>query len=75
VITILKEERPRVSQHAVYRYLQRVVGLDIPQIHDKMLTDYALDLMDKMGWADGKYPTGDGATLVIKEGVVVTVHE
>lgn len=55
--------------------MQRVVGLDIGQVHDKMLTPYALDLMDKMGWADGKYPTGDGATLVLTDGVVVTVHE
>ena len=73
-IKILNNDKPIVTQHAVYRYLQRSVGMNISEIHEQMLTPTALDLMDKMAWADGKYPTGDGTQLVLKDGAIVTVN-
>lgn len=72
-ITILKQDRPHVTDHALFRYIQRVYDIDMPKISEEVVTPMALDLLDKMGWADGKYPTGKGYSLVVKDGVIVTI--
>lgn len=73
-IKILQQDRPHVSDHAVYRYLQRVQGLDTDKIREEMITPKALDLLDRMAWADGKYPAGNGYSLVVKDGTIVTIY-
>jgi len=73
-IKILQQDRPHVSDHAVFRYLQRVRGVDTDELREEIITPTALDLLDKMAWADGKYPTGQGYSLIVKDGVIVTIY-
>lgn len=73
-LKILNQDKPHISEHAVYRYMQRVQGVNTDEIREQMLTPQALDLLDKMGWADGTYPAGQGYSLVVKDGTIVTIY-
>ena len=59
-----------ITNHAIIRYVQRVLKIDIEEIKDKILTDKVLDLHDKLG--NGKYPN-DGFHVVIVDNFVKTV--
>ena len=61
-----------ISIHAILRYFERVVGLDIKEIEEKILPDNIRDLVAELG--DGKYQNGD-FTVVVKNGVVATVYK
>jgi hypothetical protein len=64
---------PTVTEHAVVRYLERIHGLDIGAVRREILTGLA-------GAAVKAKKTcvirrGDGAEIVIRGGVVVTVKK
>lgn len=61
--------RPRVSDHAVIRYLERVHGVNIQALRDQMLTDNDVKMI-KFGCSKIKKK---GCYLVIENQVVVTV--
>ena len=78
-ITRLKEEIakikdtkvPTVSEHAILRYLERVKGLNIPEIEKEILSDEVLKLVDYLG-GSGTYPNGL-FSVVMKNYCVTTV--
>jgi len=59
-----------VSEHAILRYLERTMGLNIEEIKRKILTDKAKLAIATLG--NGKIPSGD-CTLVVKDNTVVSV--
>lgn len=62
---------PTVSEHAVLRYLERKYDFDIEDIKNQILSDALKGLITKLG--SGKYPLGDGRTVVVKNKCVVSV--
>jgi len=60
-----------ISEHATLRYIERVLGIDISEIHKKMLPEYlgAAKIIN-----NGKYGIGDNHRIVVKDNVVVTVE-
>jgi len=62
---------PTVSEHAVLRYLERQYGFDLEDIKKQILSDDLKGLIIKLG--SGKYPLGDGRTVVVKNKCVVSV--
>lgn len=65
-----------ISDHAVMRYCERVIGVDLVKVKEAILPEGTLELMEKLGWADGHYPAFDGTnhiTVVVKNKSVVTV--
>lgn len=62
---------PAVSDHAVIRYLQRVVGIDADQLRQQLLADGRADLIRKM--QRGRLHTGEGYTLIVNNCTVVSV--
>lgn len=60
-----------VSEHAILRYLERTMGLDIKAIEKEILTDETLKQYRTLG--NGKYPVENGCKAVIKDNVVITV--
>lgn len=64
-------EKPRVSEHAIVRYFERVKGFDIDQIEKEILSDQVLTLVDKLG-GSGSYPN-EGFSVVMKNNTVTTV--
>lgn len=60
-----------VSEHAVVRYLERGMNLDIDSIKAKILSEDTTTLIKNLG--NGKYPIGGGLKAVVRDNVVVTV--
>jgi hypothetical protein len=62
---------PRVSDHAVLRYIERVMGVDVEQIRRGLLTPLVRQAMI----AGAKQVTIEGVTFVIDNQTLVTVVE
>lgn len=61
-----------ISEHAIIRYIERVMKIDIEEINKMILPEDAVSFVKKNG--DGKFPINDGQFMVvIKNGVIVTV--
>lgn len=67
------QETLTISDHGLVRYLERVLGVDIQQVKDNILTDYIKDLYYKNDCSDGEYPTDLDYKAVIKGGKIVTI--
>lgn len=63
----------RLSEHAILRYFERVVGIDTDAIKPLIFTEDMMELIETLGGEKGKYPHKDGFMVVIKDNVVVTI--
>ena len=64
-----KNRRPKITDHALIRYLERVYGFDLEQVREDLMTDDVKSAI-KMGAKSVKV---DGYTLVVKDYAVVTI--
>lgn len=62
-----------VSEHAVLRYIERNLGIDVKEIESQIITESVIEQYKILG--NGKYPIGDGLKAVIKDNVVLTVTD
>ena len=62
---------PVVTDHALVRYIERVKGIDVEALRGEILTDGRRAAIKRYGSL--KIPLPDGARVVVKEGVIVTV--
>ncbi len=60
-----------VSEHAILRYMERVMGTDTEAIRDQILSPQVRDLVGKLG-GSGSYPA-NGFQVVMRNGTVVTI--
>lgn len=65
------EPRPLVTDHALVRYMDRVMGIDVERLRRDLLRDGRADLVRSIG--TGHLHTPEGATLVVLDGTVVSV--
>jgi hypothetical protein len=63
---------PRVSDHAVVRYIERVEGVDIVAIRKAILHPKIMEMVATLG-GSGSFPHPDGYVIKMADGVVVTV--
>lgn len=70
----LKAKKPGiiVTEHAMLRFIERILGISLDEIKERILPPDVVALIDKMG--DGKFPHPEGGRLVVKNGTVVTVE-
>lgn len=61
-----------VSEHALLRYFERVLGYDLAKISEGLLTDAVRSTM-AAGISEGKIPSV-GCRLIVKENVVVSLE-
>lgn len=61
----------QVTDHAVIRYMERVMDIDVDRLRHNLLRDGRAELIRTIG--NGRLYTTDGATLVIVDGKVVSV--
>jgi hypothetical protein len=59
-----------VSEHAILRYLERVVGIDLEQIKSKIISEKTQTMIETLG--NGTYPS-EGFKIKVVDNVVVTV--
>lgn len=69
IAAYLKE--PNVSEHALLRYAERVLGFDSEEITGMILTEANIEAINTL--RDCKLPLPNGATAIIKEKTVVTI--
>lgn len=62
---------PRVSDHALLRFIERVMGIDVDAIRDRILSDNIVSAIK----AGATAVTVDSVRMVVKDNVVVTVIE
>ena len=65
------EEGVDVSDHAVIRYLERVMGVDVAKIRGKIAGGAVAKCAGVIG--DGRYPVEPGVKAVVRGGKVVTI--
>jgi hypothetical protein len=61
----------QISDHAILRYLERAIGIDMDRIRADMLTPRRRSAILKLG--DGKYPVSRDCRAVVVDRVVVTI--
>lgn len=60
-----------VSEHAILRYMERVMGFDLEMVRSAILSPDNLMMIQKLG--SGKYPLPGGGRIVVKDNVVVSI--
>ena len=68
---VKRSTQPIVSEHAIIRYCERVIGIDLDEIREKILPSGMAMTVAKL--QNGKFPVGASHTLVVNEGIVATV--
>jgi chromosome segregation ATPase len=60
-----------VTEHAILRYIERVYGIDLEEIRERMLAGGVRETIENFG--SGKIPC-EGGRLIVKDRVVMTVE-
>ena len=60
-----------VSEHAILRYLERTMELDLKAVENEILSKEVVSQYRTLG--NGKYPVSNGCKAVIKDNVVLTI--
>lgn len=60
-----------VTEHAVIRYIERVMGIDLVQVTSQILTKDVEQMAKSLG--SGKFPTGNGFRAIVKGNSIVSV--
>jgi DNA repair exonuclease SbcCD ATPase subunit len=63
----------QISDHALIRYLERVHGINITQVKLEIINANVVSLWEGTKQGDGDYPIGNGAQVVIRNNVAVTI--
>lgn len=71
IAKIEKSNNIRVSEHAILRYFERVLGFDIKEIENKILSDEIKKMVNTVG-GSGQFPN-DGFRVAMKEFTVTTI--
>ena len=66
-----KAPEPKVSEHALLRYIERVHGIDMKELENIILTEKVKNAM----FLGATSVTCDGYRYVLKDNVVITVTE
>lgn len=60
----------KVTEHAMLRYLERVMGVNLSELEEKIVTADLSRMIDSLG--DGTYPE-HGKQVVVKDNKIVTI--
>lgn len=63
--------KPTITEHALLRYAERVLGMDLEAANADILSDRNIKAIKILG--SGKYPIGNGCKAVVKGMTVVSV--
>ena len=65
--------RPTVSEHALIRYVERVLDVDMEDLSTRILSPETLATIKAIG--SGRIPYGDHYELIVKNNVVVSIYD
>lgn len=64
-------QTPKVSEHAIVRYFERVRGFNIEEIEKEILSEKVLSFIEQLG-GNGEYPN-EGFSVLMKNFTVTTI--
>jgi hypothetical protein len=64
-------DKVKISEHALLRYFERVLGFDLKEVEQWILTDEVQNMIKTLG-GNGKYPN-EKFTVVMKNYTVTTI--
>lgn len=67
-----KAERIKITDHALLRYIERMLGIDVDKIRNEIINDKTRYQVYILG--DGKYPVDNNHFAVIKNNTLITVY-
>ena len=67
----MEVEDLHITDHAVVRYLERVLNIEIDELKKTIISDKLRALI--MSTGDGCYPVGNGQVAVVQNSRVITV--
>ena len=62
-----------VSDHAIVRYMERSISVDVDEIKDSIIGDEFVSMVGKY-CGKGKFPLKNGMTAVVENYVIVTIY-
>lgn len=60
-----------ISEHAIIRYLERALNIDINKLESELIPDKVKKQITILG--NGTYPIGDSRKIVVKDNTIITV--
>lgn len=67
----IKKDKVILTEHALFRYIERFYEIDINKIKDEILSDKAINKVLTCG--DGTYPLQNGMKIIVKNNTIVTI--
>lgn len=67
----LKTKDLVITEHAILRYIERAMGIDIEELKGKIIDEGTKAMIESMG--NGKYPIGNGCRAIVKDMAVVSI--
>jgi len=67
----ISNSKPIVSEHALLRYCERILNIDLKKIETELLSEKNLKLIEQ--FRSGKFPC-EGYRIVVKNKVILTVE-
>jgi len=71
-IESMKRSTTYVTEHAIVRYLERVLEMDMEGIRNQILTQPILDNVKQLG--NGIYPNEHGFKVVVRDNTIVSIY-
>lgn len=69
--SLTTEKKIVVSEHAILRYIERIMGVDLEEVRIKILPEDKKEMIKTLG--NAKYPI-NGHSIVVKDNIVITVY-
>lgn len=67
-----KAKKIHITDHALLRYIERILGIDVEQIRNEILTEETRYQVFVLG--DGKYPVNNDHYVIIRDNALITVY-
>jgi hypothetical protein len=65
-------KRVPITDHAIVRYLERGLNIDIDELKHSILSNAACQVIMRTG--DGRYPLDRDLVGIVKDGTLITIH-
>lgn len=70
----LQDRELQVTEHALLRYCERILEIDMEEIKELILSKEILEQVEVLG-VNGKFVHSDGFRVIIKDNKVVTIEK
>lgn len=70
---VLANQDPVVSEHALLRFIERIYGVDLDEVRNKILTPTTIKALKVMG--SGSFPLEAGGRAVVRGNTIISITD